>query len=122
MSHGRKRERERRRMAAMMGGIYVDSDDDDLMCAWYAGNGGGREGLSDKEIEAAHPLPYPHKLLAELSGLTVVQARTLLPDGYSLRVAGDTSNHMPIRIVGGLERTRINVFVDEDKIYEAFVG
>lgn len=103
-----------RRMRAMMG-MGFDFYADDYEC-WT-----GYQSLSDKEIENATPKPYPQQLLRRILGLTMLDAFVLTKEqGYSLRVIWRDDTY--IQPAGTLERDRINIHLEDDKIVEAFVG
>ena len=102
----------------------VDEDDDDYV--YYSGSGGGYswEAFSEKEIAEAQPRPVASKeLLNQLVGMKLDDVRTLIcPTIYEIRVAWRDGSFTPMGGFRELKRTRINVYVENDLVFTAFVG
>ena len=78
--------------------------------------------FKDAEIEKARPRPFPAELLASLLGMPRAEGEALAKErGYESRVIWSNGVQI-IFYTYKLQRDRINLYVSDDKIFNAFVG
>ena len=116
----------RKSQRAYLDNYYRTFSEPDARDAWeeYA-EWGGFSSFTDEQAAAAKPQPLPPRtLLEQLLGMRLEDAYTAAKCTfpYDLRIVGRDGAWLSIYDKGTLKRTRINLYVQDNIVINAFVG